>query len=101
MVVDAGTHTFHRWLQYLCSFQVILLCGISSSLYRSGVFERISICAALASCFGILLMESFAWRPFDYGQFPAAVGMGPFINPNHAGGFLILIHFCVFTGPRS
>ena len=43
-------------------------------------------------------MESFAWRPFDYGQFPAAVGMGPFINPNHAGGFLILIHFWCIHG---
>ena len=43
----------------------------------------------------------FAWRPFDYGQFPAAVGMGPFINPNHAGGFLFLSTFGVFTGPRS
>ena len=25
--------------------------------------------------------ESFAWRPFDYGQFPAAVGMGPLLTP--------------------
>ena len=96
-----GTLTFHRWLQYTCLLPLILLCSLSPRLRGSHAFERITVSAALACCVGILLLETVSWRPINYQQFTHETGVGPFVNPNHAGGFLLLIHFwCIHAATK-
>ena len=88
--------SFHRSVQYFCLVVALLLTSFASQQNGHPPHDSHRTERAFTVLGGVLLlamvcMEAFEYRFFEYLPYHRWRGLGPFINPNHGGGFAALM----------
>ena len=100
----APSLTFQKSLQYLTLLTLVLLVSWTRggaqevSRYRS---EEAFLVLGTVLCAIVLASEYFEIRFFEYHERRSWVGLGPFINPNHGGGFAALMTMWCLHGAQK